>query len=44
MMKELIYDGKVYSNFLIDENGNVLNIKTKRVLKKNQFLKMGITI
>lgn len=36
-MKELIYDGKVYSNFLIDENGNVLNIKTKRVLKKSIF-------
>lgn len=37
MMKKLIYDGKVYSNFLIDENGNVLNIKTKRVLKKSIF-------
>ena len=34
MTKELIYDGKTYINFLIDENGNVLNSKTKRILKK----------
>ena len=43
MTKELIYDGKTYINFLIDENGNVLNSKTKRILK-NQFSKMDIII
>ena len=37
MTKELIYDGKTYINFLIDENGNVLNSKTKRILKKSIF-------
>ena len=35
MTKELIYDGKTYINFLIDENGNVLKSKTKRILKKS---------
>ena len=37
MTKELIYDGKTYINFLIDENGNVLNSKTKRILKQSIF-------
>lgn len=37
MLKELIYDGEKYINFLIDENGNVLNSKTKRILKKSIF-------
>lgn len=37
MLKELIYNDEKYINFLIDENGNILNSKTKRILKKSIF-------
>lgn len=37
MLKELIYNDEKYINFLIDENGNIINSKTKRILKKSIF-------
>lgn len=35
MQKCLIYDNKEYSNFTIDENGNICNRKTGHVYKKS---------
>lgn len=35
MQKNLIYDNKKYSNFLIDENGNIYNVKTGHTYKKS---------
>ena len=35
MYKTLIYNNILYSNFKIDENGNVLNCKTKTIYKKS---------
>lgn len=35
MQKYLIYDNKEYSDFLIDENGNIYNVKTGHTYKKS---------
>lgn len=35
MFKTLIYNNILYPNFKIDENGNVLNCKTKTIYKKS---------
>lgn len=37
MFKNLIYDNLGYLNFKIDEQGNVLNCKTGKILKKSIF-------
>lgn len=37
MIKDLIYNNVVYSQFSIDETGNIMNKKTNYIYIKNQL-------